>query len=55
MAGNGLVKRRLGGGCRGLALILKDLPEKVVSAKAAKSVKGGVSLNYGQIKYDYNK
>ena len=33
---------------------IKDLPEKTVSAKDAKNVKGGeLSLNYGKIKYDY--
>ena len=32
---------------------VRDLPEKAVSAKAAKNVKGGASLSYGQIKYDY--
>jgi hypothetical protein len=33
---------------------IRNLPEKTVGAKAAKNVKGGTSLNYGQIKYDYS-
>lgn len=36
---------------------MKDLPLKTVDAKAAKTVKGGVtenvSLGYGKIKYEY--
>ena len=32
---------------------IKDLPEKKVSAKAARNVKGGVSLSYGQVAYEY--
>ena len=32
---------------------IKDLPEKKVSAKTAKNVKGGVSLSYGQIAWEY--
>ena len=33
---------------------MRDLPEKAVSAKTAKNVKGGsISLNYGQINYEY--
>jgi len=32
---------------------MRDLPEKAVSAKTAKNVKGGVSFSYGTIKPTY--
>ena len=32
---------------------MRDLPEKAVSAKTAKNVKGGVSFTYGTFKPEY--
>ncbi len=32
---------------------MKDLPAKTLDAKAAKAVKGGVTLSYGKINFKY--
>jgi hypothetical protein len=32
---------------------VRDLPRKTVSARTAKSVKGGTSLSYGKIQVEY--
>ena len=34
---------------------MRNLPEKAVSAKDAKNVKGGTSFSYGGIKVDYKE